>query len=65
VIPRLRARYRPHPTSDHIARFAVLFLGITGISTWMGTLPGEAAFVLGVVLGWWVIEPALRWVARG
>jgi hypothetical protein len=65
LTPRIVARYRPHPSNEHIARLGVLFLGITGLATWMGTLPGEAAFVLGVVLGWQVIGPILRWVERG
>lgn len=44
-----------------LLRVIVLFLIVTGVSTWMGTLPGSAAFALGIGFGVFVIRPVLRW----
>ena len=46
---------------DRLVRTLALFLFVTAVATWMGTLPGAAAFALGVGFGIFVVRPLLRW----
>ena len=48
-------------TEQALLRITIIFCVAAAVSTWMGTVNGGAAFVLGVAFGWRLMPGLLRW----
>jgi hypothetical protein len=64
VTPRIVARYRRYQRlskGEQAALTLAAFLGVAGIATWMGTVHGGLAFVLGLLF-WEAMRPVWAWL---
>jgi hypothetical protein len=49
---------------ETILRLAILFCFTVAVATWIGTMPGGAAFLLGIAFGFYLVPRLLRWAER-
>jgi hypothetical protein len=64
LTPRIVARYRLRQRlskGEQAVLPLVAFLGVAGIATWAGTVPGGLAFVLGIAF-WEAMRPVWAWL---